>query len=161
MPKKISLTSAKKIATNLLSRIKKLPGTPQSIAIGIACGVAISFTPFLGLHMILAAGSAWLLGGSIIASALGTIVGNPWTFPLIWVAVLYTGRKLLSIEHSEEPANFEEFFSFAWQALKELDIETFGHDIWPILWPMIIGSIPYYIIFWILSYFLVKHSLVK
>lgn len=111
--------------------------------------------------MVLAAGSAWLLGGSIVASALGTIVGNPWTFPFIWIAVLYTGRKLLRLGHSEEPTDFEAFFSSAWQALKELDIETFGHDIWPILWPMIIGSIPFYIIFWILSYFLVKHSLAR
>lgn len=160
----IAITSARfwhNLLAKLLQRIKKLPGTPESIAIGIACGVAVSFTPFLGLHMLIAAGSAWLLGGSIIASAIGTIVGNPWTFPFIWVAVLYTGRKLLRLEHNAEPTDFEAFFSAAWQALKELDIETFGHDIWPILWPMIIGSIPFYIIFWILSYFLVKHSLVK
>ena len=118
----ITITSARfwhNLLANLLQRIKKLPGTTESIAIGIACGVAISFTPFLGFHMVLAAGSAWLLGGSIVASALGTIVGNPWTFPFIWIAVLYTGRKLLRLEHSEEPTDFEAFFSSAWQALKE------------------------------------------
>ena len=161
MPKNISFSSVKKIGTKLLARLKKLPGTPRSIAIGVACGVAVSFTPFLGFHMAIAAGSAWLFGGSIIASAIGTLIGNPWTFPIIWVAILYTGRKLLRLAHNKTPSNFEEFFTSAWQALKELDIDTFGHDIWPILWPMIIGSIPFYIIFWILSYFLVKHSLTK
>lgn len=144
---------------SFLLRLKKLQGTPQSIAVGVACGVAISFTPFVGFHMLLAAGSAWLLGGSIIASALGTVIGNPWTFPFIWAAVSYTGRLILKSEHLPEHTDFEAFFAQAWQAVKNLNMDAFVHDIWPILWPMIVGCIPFYIIFWILSYFLVKHSL--
>ena len=52
-------------------RIKRLPGTPQSIAAGVACGVAASFTPFIGLHFVLAALFAWLVGG------VGYISGLP------------------------------------------------------------------------------------
>ena len=36
----------------IMHRIGRFPGTPYSIASGIACGVAISFTPFVGLHFI-------------------------------------------------------------------------------------------------------------
>ena len=76
-----------KFGKKVLIRLKRLQGTPYSIATGFACGVAISFTPFIGFHMILAALTAWLIRGNIIASAIGTIVGNPWTFPFIWLAV--------------------------------------------------------------------------
>ena len=140
-------------------RLRKLRGTPQSIAIGVACGVAVSFTPFVGFHILLAAGTAWLMHGSIIASALGTVIGNPWTFPFIWATVLYTGHLILRNEPRLGNTDFETFFEQAWQAVKSLNLEAFAHDIWPILWPMIVGCIPFCIIFWILSYFLVKHSL--
>ena len=55
----------------LRHRIQRLPGTPYVIAGGLACGVAVSFTPFIGLHFILAAVLAWVLRTSIIASAIG------------------------------------------------------------------------------------------
>ena len=79
----------------ILLKLHRLGGTPRSIAAGFACGAAISFTPFVGFHMILAAATAFLLRGNIIASAVGTVVGNPWTFPFIWISVLYTGRLML------------------------------------------------------------------
>ena len=37
-----------------LAKIKKLKGSPSSVATGIACGVAVSFTPFVGAHLFLA-----------------------------------------------------------------------------------------------------------
>ena len=36
------------MGTYLVKRVTRLSGTPHSIAAGAACGVAISFTPFLG-----------------------------------------------------------------------------------------------------------------
>ena len=44
-----------------IARIRKLKGTPDSIAVGVACGVAVSFTPFVGIHSVLALLSAWVL----------------------------------------------------------------------------------------------------
>ena len=45
----------------ILLKLHRLGGTPRSIAAGFACGAAISFTPFVGFHMILAAATAFLL----------------------------------------------------------------------------------------------------
>ena len=67
----------KRYSQYLMMRLHRLKGTPQSIAAGIACGVAISFTPFVGFHFVLAAITAFLLRGNILASALGTAAGNP------------------------------------------------------------------------------------
>jgi uncharacterized protein (DUF2062 family) len=50
-------------------RLGRLPGTPYRIAAGFACGAAVSFTPFIGFHILLAMlfallirGKRWLLG---------------------------------------------------------------------------------------------------
>lgn len=144
----------------LLHRLNRLKGTPHSIATGVACGVAISFTPFVGLHMILAASTAWLLRGNILASALGTIIGNPWTFPFIWLSVLYTGRYMLGYDSATSARiDFLTFFEKGIHAMMSFDFSLFFQDIWPILWPMIIGCIPYYIFFWVASYFLTRKAL--
>ena len=44
-----------RMALYIQHRLGRLPGTPYRIAAGFACGAAISFTPFLGLHFVLAA----------------------------------------------------------------------------------------------------------
>ena len=81
--------------TYLAHRVGRLPGSPYSIAAGFACGAAVSFTPFMGLHFVIAALSSWLIGGNLLASALGTVVGNPWTFPFIWWFIYTLGCLLL------------------------------------------------------------------
>ncbi len=76
-------------------RLSRLSASPHAIALGVACGVFASFTPFMGLHLVIAFGAAYWLGGNLIAAALGTIVGNPLTFPLIWLAGYQVGSLLL------------------------------------------------------------------
>ena len=79
----------------LIQRVIRLPGSSSSIAVGLACGVAASFTPFIGLHLLVAALLAILLRGNVLASAIGTFFGNPWTFLFIWVSDYRLGLWLL------------------------------------------------------------------
>ena len=145
-----------------LAKIKRLKGTPSSVASGIACGVAVSFTPFVGAHFVLAMSSAWVLRGNIVAAALGTAFGNPWTFPFIWLSVLYTGKIILNEGYEGiADVNFVKVFSKAFDALVNLDFGVFWADVWPILHPMIIGCIPYVLISWWLSYVMIKNILEK
>ena len=39
----------------VMHRVSRLRGTPYALAAGFACGAAISFTPFVGLHFLLSA----------------------------------------------------------------------------------------------------------
>jgi uncharacterized protein (DUF2062 family) len=95
----------RRLGLYLLKRLTRLSGTPQGIACGFACGAAISFTPFIGLHIALSMLLAWLLRGNLIAAAVGTVVGNPWTFPFIWLATYKVGQMLLgSAEAAPWPA---------------------------------------------------------
>ena len=143
----------RRLGTYLVKRLTRLSGTPQSIACGFACGAAISFTPFIGLHIILSMLIAWLLRGHIIASVVGTVVGNPWTFPFIWLATYKVGQILLgSAEAAPWPAvtMFKHVVTdlggliwptltgqSTWEAVKQVLI-----DLRALIWPMFIGSIP-------------------
>lgn len=145
-----------------LAKIKRLKGTPQSVAKGIACGVAVSFTPFVGAHFVLAMSSAWILRGNVVAAALGTAFGNPWTFPFIWISVLYTGKKMLGRGYEGiADVNFTTLFSNAFKAVVNFDFSVFWSDIWPILYPMIVGCVPYVLISWWLSYIPIRNILEK
>jgi uncharacterized protein (DUF2062 family) len=83
------------MGTYLVRRATRLAGTPHSIAAGAACGVAISFTPLIGLHLLGAFLLCLLVRGNYLAAAAGTLVGNPWTFPFIWVATDQLGHALM------------------------------------------------------------------
>ncbi len=76
-------------------RVRRLPDTPEKISRGIAAGVFTAFTPFYGLHFIVAAIIARLMRGNILAALLGTFFGNPLTYIPIGVASLGTGYWLI------------------------------------------------------------------
>ena len=76
-------------------RVRRLPDTPEKISRGIWAGVFTTFTPFYGLHFLVAVLIARVMRGNILASLLGTFFGNPLTYLPIAVASLSTGHFLL------------------------------------------------------------------
>ena len=82
----------------LALRELRLRSSDYSLAAGLACGAFASFTPFLGVHIIIAAGLAWLIGGNMVMALIGTFVGNPWTFPFIWASTYAMGSWILGLE---------------------------------------------------------------
>jgi uncharacterized protein len=113
-------------------RVWRLSGTPHAVAVGVAAGAFASFTPFLGFHFMIGFAVAWLCRGNLIASAFGTFVGNPLTFPFIWIATYDVGYWLLhGAEAPNEPAMSIDMFSG--QAFE---------GILPVLVPMVVGGVP-------------------
>lgn len=131
----------------LRHRLARLPDTPHRIAAGLAAGVAASLTPFIGLHFLLAALIAYITRGNLIASAIGTAVGNPWTFPFIWLFTYKLGVKALGM-----PASARPFADLTWTTIIENPMALFG----PVLGPMLLGAIPLALLGWWLTYWLVK-----
>lgn len=125
-------------------RVMRLPGTPHTIAIGFACGAAMSFTPLIGVHFALAALFAWILGGNILASIIGTGVGNPWTFPFIWIWIHKLGSWIVGGNPDSEAA-----VNFSFTTLFDNFIGVF--------WPMLVGGLPTSIIVWPIAYYLSRY----
>jgi uncharacterized protein len=125
----------------LLKRTVRLSGTPHSIAAGVACGAAISFTPFIGFHLLGTLLLVWLVRGNYLAGAIGTLIGNPWTYPFIWVATYKLGLVLLG-ERAAQMAQVPEWSS-----------ATFLADAQAIFWPMVAGGIPLAVLAGFATYF--------
>jgi uncharacterized protein (DUF2062 family) len=80
----------------LIQRVKRLPATPHAIAAGFASGAAASCLPMIGFHFLLSFALAWTVRGSMVAAALGTAVGNPLTFPLLYAGAYRLGRWMMN-----------------------------------------------------------------
>jgi len=129
-------------------RVMRLRATPHAIAAGFAAGVAASFTPMIGLHFILAAVIAWLSRASIVASALGTFVGNPLTFPFIWGVTYALGEKIVGAGGAHgSPVDLHKYLSWT-----EFSFEA----VWPLFKPMLVGGLILGTISWIAFYFPIK-----
>ena len=79
----------------ILYRVRRLPDPAHKIARGIAAGVFTCFTPFFGLHFVLAVILAWLIRGNVMAALLATFFGNPVTFPFIAAVSMEAGAWML------------------------------------------------------------------
>lgn len=134
-------------------RMGRLPGTPYYIAAGFASGIAVSLTPFMGLHIMLGVGICWLLRGSVVAMVLGTVLaGNPWTFPLIWIGTYHTGHWLMghaSVLNGRHLPGLEAPAALTWDLLVENPMEF--------LVPMTIGCLPFILPLWMAAFYGVRH----
>ena len=80
----------------IVHRVRRLPDPAHKISRGIAVGVFASFTPFFGMHFVIAAILTWAIRGNIVAALLATFVGNPLTFPLIAAVSMELGSIILN-----------------------------------------------------------------
>jgi uncharacterized protein (DUF2062 family) len=112
-------------------RLRRLSASPHAIALGFAAGAFAASTPYIGTHLMVAALLAWVIGGSIVAAILGTFVGNPLTYPVIWFVSYEVGNAMLGTKPAETDINLT-------QGLFQSSFE----QLWPILKPMSLGSLP-------------------
>lgn len=142
-------------------RLSRLRASRHSISLGFAAGVFASFTPFVGFHFLLAALLAWIARGNLIASAVGTVAGNPITFPAIWVATYNLGAALVGVQSRTEVDMPGVQLSQLWQRGADSFLQTLWTKLEPVVWPMIVGSIPLGMVFAVISYWIVLLALQK
>jgi hypothetical protein len=112
-------------------RVLRLSGSPHAVAAGVAAGVFASFTPFVGLHFIVSFIFAFIVGGNMLAAAMGTFVGNPLTFPFIWASTYSIGSQILG--QSSALALHEIHYALVHRSFEVLV---------PIIVPMLVGAVP-------------------
>lgn len=113
--------------------------TPKRTAAAFAMGVFMGFSPFLGLHTVLAVGLAFALRLNRVAAVAGVYMNLPWV-----IAPYYTLTTVLSADAMG--IAMPERFGHRLRAVFELSFVT--HDFWhslgqllhPLLWPYLIGS---------------------
>ena len=127
-------------------KLARLPASPHAIAAGFACGSMVSCTPLLGLHFLLAIVFAYIIRGNYIAALLGTIVGNPITFPFIWGLIYKVGAFVTSTKQKE--------------LNHEINFDMIMTQTYEIFLPMLLGGAILAIPVWLITYIL-THSFVS
>ena len=149
-------------------RLKRIPDTPHKISLGMSCGIFASFTPLFGLHFLIAGLLSYLLRANVLASLIGTFVGNPITFPIITVFNLKLGEWILgSSEYSSGDGGkiFEGFLDFIFLIYKSFFTEgSIGENNVPrmneflngVFIPYSLGGLILGIFIAVVSYFLLR-----
>ena len=129
----------------LKMKVYKIRDFPEAVAIGLAWGVAVSFTPLLGFHLIICYLGTILMRGNLIAATVGSVIGNPWTFPIFFYVAYQFGLNFIysPLDNYEFKINFL--------------IENFSR----LFFPTLIGSLPIAIAAWYITYKISKFYLEK
>ena len=124
---------------------------PHRLALGLAIGMFITFTPTVGLQMVLTAFFAWLLRANKLVGLPIVWISNPATIPPIFYFCYRVGRWVLQQEPvgiewwselSQPTGTFWERISFYWDRLAEI-----AAPLWvgSLLVAMILGYATYYV----------------
>ena len=126
-------------------KIFRIRDFPESVAIGLAWGVSVSFTPLLGFHLIICYFGTIIMRGNLIAATVGSVIGNPWTFPLFF----YFAYKLSLLFFFTPLDDYEFKIQFLISNFNNLFI------------PTLLGSLPIAITAWLITYKISKFLLEK
>ena len=126
-------------------KITKIKDFPESVAVGMAWGGAVSFTPLLGFHLIICYLGTWLMKGNLIAATVGTVIGNPWTFPFIFYLDYKIGTTIF--------LSRIDYYEFK--------ISFFVENFESLFYPTLLGSIPLAFVMWFLTFYTCRNFLVK
>jgi uncharacterized protein (DUF2062 family) len=134
-------------------RIIRLSDSTHKIAGGLAIGAAVTFSPLIGTHFIQCAVLCYFLRFNILASLVGTALGNPWTLPFIWWISFKLGVLVM-----------QQFGYTGFGELPDINHENFWHIIttYPmqIFAPWMVGGHILAVLVWFPSYIL-YYGLVK
>jgi uncharacterized protein (DUF2062 family) len=123
-----------------LDTLLHINDTPERTAAAFALGVFLGFSPFLGLHTLLAILLAFLFDLNRIAVLIGVYANLPWI-----IAGYYAGTTMIgaAILRTRMPPGFRERLGELFQssALHGEFWRELGHLLWPLFWPYMVGSL--------------------
>lgn len=142
-------------------RLKRLQGSPHTVALGFAVGVFACFPPWIGLQFFLAVLLARLLGGSVVAALVGTFTLNPLTLPLIWGGSYALGNWILGRTDVVSIVELGRDLGIAWSATLMFSPKSMAAAVdvlWPHVKPWALGSVPFGLLAAVASYYIIRRA---
>ncbi len=143
---------------NLCLKLVSINSSLYSVSLGVAFGIAVAFTPFFGLQIVITLLLCFLFKANVAASMIAGAIGNPITFPFIW----FLDYKIGSLFFSNF-IFFDDGFIYKIKllidAIKTYDRQIIMDSFYPLFLPMLVGGIIIAFVFGILSYFITYNLL--
>ncbi len=132
-------------------RLLHIHDTPERTARAFAIGVAIGFSPFLGLHMALGVAVAFALNLNRVAVILGVWANLPWFLAPFYALATAFGALIL---RSDVPSDFLPHLERIWSIPGWVArFEALGVFLRPLLFPYLLGSSILAVVLAIVAYF--------
>ena len=87
-------------------RLLRLPNSSHEIAMGLASGCVVSWTPTIPFQILQCFVFCKITRANFIASIVGTSFGNPWTFPILFYIAYKVGSVIVNFIHLEAILHF-------------------------------------------------------
>ena len=129
----------KSVCKTTVKKLLQINATNRSIALGAAIGFGIALTPLFGLQIILTLLLCIMLRANIAASLISSIIGNPLTFPFIWIANYKLGKLFITTNTISETSFIQQVENII-HAIKVSDWAAISNATYSILLPMMIGG---------------------
>jgi len=120
-----------------LNQLLHTHDTPQRTAVAYAVGVFFGFSPFLGLHTVLALVVAFAFNLNRVAVLLGVYSNLPWILPAYYSLATLLGATILRVK---VPPNLLRDLQAALADASWADFRQLGHALTPLAWAYVLGS---------------------
>lgn len=146
---------AQRLERFFIYRVLHVDDTPHRIALGVAIGIFVTWTPTIGLQMILTVALSWLLGANKLVGVPFVWISNPLTMVPIYGTNTVIGNWLIG--GRGEP----------WRALARAvrlragfieRMQAWWEATWQIFWPLWTGSILVGLVLATITYFFVRRA---
>ena len=125
----------------LLENIIGVHDTPHRIALGVAVGLFVAFTPTIPFQMVLTAGLAFLLGANKVVGLPVVWITNPVTAVPVYYAQFMLGEKLLRQDYPTKLFLDLLIRSFERGAGQADRLAAVSELFSLFLWPLLLGSL--------------------
>jgi uncharacterized protein (DUF2062 family) len=126
--------------------------TPRRTAFALALGVAIGFSPFIGLHLPIGILLAFAFNLNRVAVIGGVCSNLPWIMAFYYAAMTAFGTWIL---RAPIPERLMGSLHEAWKIQQwEARIDALAVILQPLLWPFILGSMIGCLVLGIAAYYL-------
>jgi len=149
---------ANKIKRLFIYRVLSLDDTPHRIALGVAIGMFVTWTPTIPLQMILTVTLSALLGANKFVGVPFVWISNPLTLVPIYGPNFLLGSRLLGGRYTwsafmDALARASGFSTEgSWLAVFMAKLHAYWSAFWPILLPLWLGSLIVGLAVGVLSY---------
>lgn len=87
-------------------RVLRLPHSTHDIAMGLSSGCIVSWTPTFPFHILQCFIFCKITRANFPAALLGTLFGNPWSFPILFLISYNVGVFFLEVTELEDALVF-------------------------------------------------------
>lgn len=142
-------------------RVLHVDDTPHRIALGVAIGIFVTWTPTLGFQMLIALALSWLLGANKLVGLPFVWISNPLTLGAIYYPNFALGRWLLS-GHHERP-RFTQILLVSgdsWIETWVLRVQAWWEATYHVLAPLWLGSLTVATVLGLTTYVAIRYAVV-